>query len=162
MARFEIYRDATVYRWQLRDNEDTITAVATTDHPSPGAARYAAERFQALVAGSRLDIVDLTGSERRDVVRWMANGDHPDDRVGEIETDPVSGEPYARLEGAVVRFFRHPDVPGHEKHIMCGRTFHDHGWIDEGDNGRMVCPGDYVITTPEGRHYPWREPENPV
>lgn len=32
---------------------------------------------------------------------------------------------------------------------------HDHGWIDSGGNGKVVCPGDFVVTTHSG-HYPMK------
>lgn len=80
-------------------------------------------------------------------VRWWRNGDHPHDRVSVGST----------REGAVVRFFRHPDVDGATVHVDehgggCGRTWHDHGWIDQGEHGLVVCPGDLVLTFPDGAH----------
>jgi len=84
--------------------------------------------------------------------RWFRNGDHPDDRVGEVVPAPYGGgESYTRLEGAVVRFFRspRPERAGNVTHEACGRTFHDHGWIDTLD-GLTVCPGMWVITHPLG------------
>lgn len=75
--------------------------------------------------------------------QWFRNGDHPDDKVGEWAEDQLGGR-YMRQEGAVVQFFRHPDLPGDERHDKCGKTWHDHGWIDQGPDGITVCPGDYV------------------
>jgi hypothetical protein len=54
----------------------------------------------------------------------------------------------------VVRYFRHPDIPGDQPCEQCGRVMHDHGWIDAGAEGLTVCPGDWVLTDVEGRHYP--------
>jgi hypothetical protein len=91
---------------------------------------------------------------KRQAVRWLRNGDHPGDRVGE-ELKLPGGGAYHRLEGAVVRFFRHPKFPGTEKHWGsdgCGETWRDHGWIDEGDGGITVCPGDLVLDLPDGTH----------
>ncbi|KKN06329.1 hypothetical protein LCGC14_1078250 [marine sediment metagenome] len=31
---------------------------------------------------------------------------------------------------------------------------HVHGWLDVGEAGRIVCPGDWVITTAEGERFP--------
>lgn len=85
--------------------------------------------------------------------QWWKNGDHPDDQVGELVDDPIGGESYRRIEGAVVRFFRHPRLPGDQVH-ECGRTYHDHGWIDTLEGGHIVCPGDWVITGVQGERYP--------
>lgn len=85
--------------------------------------------------------------------QWFKNGDHPEDGVGEMQTDPA-GSTYERLEGAVVRFFRHPDVPGDKACEHCGVIMHNHGWIDTLEGGHIVCPGDYVITGVEGERYP--------
>lgn len=88
------------------------------------------------------------------VVRWWHNGDHPNDAVGELTDDPMypgdTARRYHRIEGAVVRFFRHPYVPGGSVHERCGRTWHDHGWIDSGGDGQIVCPGDKLTTKPDG------------
>lgn len=47
--------------------------------------------------------------------------------------------------------YRHPDVPGSAVHDACGRTMHDHGWIDPAQSfhvqhrdGLIVCPRDGV------------------
>lgn len=84
---------------------------------------------------------------------WYGNGDHPDDKVGETVQSPT-GEQYTRLEGAVVRLFRHPGFPGNERHV-CGHRWHDHGWIDEADE--TVCPGMMIVDSPEGRFALTRE-----
>ncbi|MGH9001953.1 MAG: hypothetical protein ACRDYV_02380 [Acidimicrobiia bacterium] len=78
--------------------------------------------------------------------QWWRNGDHPDD-----------GPTYR--EGAVVRYYRHPEVPGSQVCTECGAVMHDHGWIDQGDDGHTVCPGDWVVTTLAGWHYPVRPAE---
>jgi hypothetical protein len=80
-----------------------------------------------------------------DAHRWAQNGDHPDDRVGKI---------YPRGEGAVVRYFRHPFLPGEQVHKECGQTWHVHGWIDRPSDQEItldrtaVCPGDWVVNDP--------------
>lgn len=96
--------------------------------------------------------------------RWFKNGDHPDDRVGEIIADPMypndRSKDYERLEGRVVRFFRRPE-PTYSGELVhefstCGHTWHDHGWIDtpDGDGGIPVCPGDWIITRANGKFEP--------
>jgi hypothetical protein len=86
--------------------------------------------------------------------QWFANGDHPDDRVGERLPDPT-GVYFARGEGAVVRYFRRPEpeLAGDKVHDACGRTWHDHGWIDDLEGGHVVCPGDWIATGTKGEHW---------
>lgn len=43
-------------------------------------------------------------------------------------------------ERVAVRPFRHPWIKGTDVDPECGRTWHDHGWIDRGDHGFTVCP----------------------
>lgn len=86
--------------------------------------------------------------------QWFRNGDHPHDNVGEKLTDPIDGTSYERLEGAIVRYFRHPNTPGHQLHTSCGSTWHDHGWIDTLEGGHNVCPSDWIITGVAGEFYP--------
>lgn len=73
--------------------------------------------------------------------QWFKNGDHPKD-----------GDP--SREGAVVRYFRHPGIPGDRPCKHCGKRMHDHGWIDTLEGGHIVCPGDWIITGVKGEHYP--------
>jgi hypothetical protein len=84
---------------------------------------------------------------------WLKNGDHPFDGVGEPADDRMGGA-YKRIEGAVVRFFRRPDVPGAGQCLQCSRTYHEHGWIDTSEGGHIVCPGDWIITGVKGERYP--------
>lgn len=93
--------------------------------------------------------------EPRRAVRWLRNGDHPGDNVGQQELDPVTGEPWTRQEGAVVRWYRRPDRPGSEPHRGrdgCWKPWRDHGWIDQGAAGLTVCPGMLVVDEPDGTH----------
>jgi len=87
-----------------------------------------------------------------DAHQWFKNGDHPDDHVGEQVRDPLTDTYYRRLEGKVVRWFRHPNVPGDEMH-KCGHTMHYHGWIDDFEGGHNVCPGDWIATGVAGEHW---------
>lgn len=76
--------------------------------------------------------------------QWFKNGDHPED--GPIDR-----------EGKIVRFFRRPErrYAGVLNHFACGRTLHDHGWIEALDGeGHKVCPGDWVVTDVQGERYP--------
>lgn len=86
-----------------------------------------------------------------EATQWFKNGDHPEDDCRPV---PYPGGEFLS-EGKVVRYFRHPDVPG-EKVCECGRTMHNHGWIDQGEEGYTVCPGDYVIACFNGVYHPCR------
>ncbi len=96
-----------------------------------------------------------------EATQWFKNGDHPGDysktHCGFEKGEPRefhSDERRAKgWEGDVVRYFRHPAIPGASKCVICKIQFHDHGWIDEGGPGTTVCPGDWVITAPNGEHY---------
>ena len=83
--------------------------------------------------------------------QWFVNGDHPnDDRdiCHYSHGDPFLGE------GKIVRCFRHPSIPGGTGCATCGAMMHDHGWIDEGPAGWTVCPGDFVVTYSDEKHFP--------
>jgi len=73
--------------------------------------------------------------------RWFKNGDHPEDGDGKVE-------------GKVVRFFRHPDLPDGDACPECSRVYFDHGWIDTREGGHRVCPGDWIITGVKRERYP--------
>lgn len=75
--------------------------------------------------------------------RWFRNGDHPEDAC-EILVSP-QGDSFLS-EGQVVRYFRHPEVPGTTYCKHCSIDMHQHGWIDTLEGGHIVCPGDWVIT----------------
>ena len=85
-------------------------------------------------------------------IRWSKNGDHPDDAC-EVFTDPTSGLPF-QGEGHVVRYYRHPQDSGKRFCPKCSRRMHDHGWIDTPEGDLTVCPGDWIITEPDGFRYP--------
>lgn len=102
-----------------------------------------------------VEMVDRRGfrlplREPVEAVQWFKNGDHPRDyepptsyfssASRKIWWDAQRGQ----KEGGVVRYFRQPAVPG-ERVCRCGRTMHDHGWIDEGETGITVCPGDFIV-----------------
>ena len=87
--------------------------------------------------------------------QWFHNGDHPEDRIGAQEQDPIYPDhTYTRVEGAVVRYFRNPSKPGEAECLYCGKIYHLHGWIDTLEGGHIVCPGDFVITGVDGEKYP--------
>ncbi len=94
--------------------------------------------------------------------QWFKNGDHPEDNCRLLQ--PFEGDKQIfNSEGEVVRYFRHPNIPGTDfckgfdktgKPIGCGRMFHDHGWIDTLEGGHIVCPADWIITGIMGERYP--------
>ncbi len=47
-----------------------------------------------------------------------------------------------------------PEYDGQKVCPHCGRILHDHGWIDIRENGRVVCPGDWITTDANGEKYP--------
>lgn len=73
--------------------------------------------------------------------QWWENGDYPN-------------ESHADEEGRVVRFFRHPELPGDSACTYCQQPLHVHGWIDTIEGGLRVCPGDWIITGIHGERYP--------
>lgn len=76
--------------------------------------------------------------------QWFRNGDHPDDFADGATV----------REGMLVRYYRTPDLDGDRVCRHCGRTMHDHGWIDTLEGGHVVCPGDWIIEGVKGEHYP--------
>jgi len=88
-----------------------------------------------------------------DAFQWFKNGDHPEDAC--VELTGSDGQPFMS-EGKVVRYFRRPEpeYAGTIVHEACGRTWHDHGWIDTLEGGHTVCPGDFIITGVRGERYP--------
>ena len=62
-----------------------------------------------------------------EATQWFRNGDHPQDRCYYI--DDKSPDRFLS-EGKVVRYFRHPDIPGKSICKHCGLSMHKHGWID--------------------------------
>lgn len=84
---------------------------------------------------------------------WNKNGDHPQDDVFRPFED-TGVKPTEPREGAVVRYFRRPDVPGMTPCRECATIMHLHGWIDTLEGGHIVCPGDWIITGVQGERYP--------
>lgn len=97
-----------------------------------------------------------------EATQWFKNGDHPDDyathRAG-FEDGLMrtwTGEQAKELgwEGAIVRYYRHPEMNGESLCGYCGGKMHIHGWIDTKEGGHIVCPGDFIITGVQGERYP--------
>ena len=85
--------------------------------------------------------------------QWFKNGDHPQDNCFRPFED-TGAIPTEAREGQVVRYYRHPNVPGESLCEQCGRSHNDHGWIDTLERGHRVCPGDVIITGVRGERYP--------
>ena len=103
--------------------------------------------------------------------QWFRNGDHPKDDPFRAFED-TGKLPTEMREGNVVRYFRHPKIPGDSICEKCAHVFNLHGFIDNPDVGQVVCPGDWVITstvTP-GYYFPMKpeifsavfEPDSPI
>lgn len=111
-------------------------------------------RFKPLMVGS------VPATVRAAV--WNKNGDHPLDYAedtqgledGEMRTFTGAERKEKDWEGSVVRYFRHPHVDGELLCPHCGVRMHEHGFIDIPGihSDRVVCPGDYVVTTNDGYH----------
>jgi hypothetical protein len=84
-----------------------------------------------------------------EATQWWTNGDHPEDNCPMLR----KGAELIRGEGRVVRYFRRPDIEGTRFCARCGIQMHDHGWLDTGGVGRIVCPGDWVVTFPDGQRF---------
>jgi hypothetical protein len=97
-----------------------------------------------------------------EATQWFKNGDHPDDfkkdrtdyENDELRTWAGQEAKEKEWEGGVVRYYRRPDVSGKDACSQCGKTFHEHGWIDTLEGGHIVCPGDFIITGVKGERYP--------
>lgn len=98
-----------------------------------------------------------------EATQWFKNGDHPLDYVGDhhdfseaaaVTTYTAEYRKAQGWEGDVVRYYRHPDVPGERPCEQCGKSHHIHGWIDTLEQGHRVCPGDWIITGVKGERYP--------
>jgi hypothetical protein len=83
------------------------------------------------------------GSQSIFAAVWERNGDHPADST-ETFIHSETGVPF-KGEGKVVRYYRHPSLNANVVCPHCGRIMHDHGWIDCGEDGRVVCPGDWIV-----------------
>ena len=88
-----------------------------------------------------------------EAAQWFKNGDHPlDDCFRPFED--TGKIPAVAREGAIVQYFRRPDIPGIKVCPYCKKTLHEHGWIDTLEDGHRVCVGDWIITGIEGEYYP--------
>lgn len=97
-----------------------------------------------------------------EATQWFRNGDHPGDYAeavegfekGELVEFSPDHQKIQGWEGQVVRYYRHPKVPGARVCEQCSRPMADHGWIDTLEGGHIVCPGDWIITGVQGEKYP--------
>ena len=91
------------------------------------------------------------------IEQWFKNGDHTEDGTN---TFIGSNRKIYLCEGKVIRHFRRPDISGWVKCITCGYTLHEHGWIDSGGKGYIVCPGDWIVKSKKGRFFPYNFKNN--
>lgn len=78
-----------------------------------------------------------------DAIKWMKNGDHPQDGTDFDEHGIL-------LEGKVIRYFRDPNVDGETICALCGERAHVHGFLDLPNGAQIVCPGSFVVTKDDG------------
>lgn len=78
-----------------------------------------------------------------DAIQWWKNGDHPKDNAARMQPE------IPECEGEIVRYFRHPSVPGTDVCELCSRRYSDHGWIEK--LNAAVCPGTWLVTEPSGQ-----------
>ena len=86
-----------------------------------------------------------------EATQWFKNGDHPEDDLYLLPDPSFSG---LVSEGKIVRYFRHPNIPGDQECSKCGLKMNVHGWVDTLEDGHNVCPGDWIITGVKGEIYP--------
>lgn len=79
-----------------------------------------------------------------DAHQWHKSGDYPSDN-SQQRMDRDAQEVFL-TEGKVVRRFIHPNMDGDHYCAKCGNRTKIHGWIDQGDEGLTVCPGDWVVS----------------
>ncbi len=55
-----------------------------------------------------------------------------------------------------VGYYRRPEGMFSREKLCCHCQvpLHFHGWIDTPEGGRVVCPGDWIITGIKGEQYP--------
>ena len=82
--------------------------------------------------------------------QWFKNGDHPDDA---LPPKKENAGPFTQ-EGMIVRYYRVPHLDGQTRCPHCNEIMHLHGWIDTIEGGHTVCPGDWIITSTEGKRHP--------
>lgn len=104
---------------------------------------------------------EVTQTPAVEASQWFKNGDHPDDydrekigyENGELRTWTADEVKALGWEGQVVRYFRSPVVSGKSLCEHCRKPMNEHGWIDSGGSGKIVCPGDFIITSAGGDFY---------
>lgn len=118
---------------------------------------------EALSAGPAASIQNSGWFTKKPVTvaaaQWFKNGDHPLDHEPIEIKNPTAIDlekyyDYKQSEGKVVRYYRHPGVPGESPCEQCGKPHHAHGWVDTLEQGHRVCPGDWIITGVKGERYP--------
>jgi hypothetical protein len=127
---------------------------------------YRSDALDAATCSANNKGSNMSKAEETTTVQWFKNGDHPldyaEDREGfengEMVTFSAALCKAKEWEGGIVRYFRHPNIDGLVDCHMCGATMHEHGWLDDGGNGQVVCPGDFIVTT-DGRHVVVQQPD---
>lgn len=77
--------------------------------------------------------------------QWWKNGDHF------LDGNCVGWVSGSSREGALVGYYRNPEIAGNSICPHCRQRMHEHGWIDSasfdtaGESGGVVCPGDIIV-----------------
>jgi hypothetical protein len=83
-----------------------------------------------------------------DAVQWWKNGDHPLDAIEQIY--PNSSREF-QSEGKMVRRYRTPEMDGNSRCERCPQLLMVHGFLDTGQEGEKVCPGDWIVTQKDSK-----------
>ena len=98
-----------------------------------------------------------------EAVQWFKNGDHPEDNM---DTFIGPDGDLIEEEGDVVQYYYPPQLPlipdSLRKCEHCGAVMKNHGWIDTAEGGRIVCPGDWIITGVQGERYLFKNLGDPT
>jgi len=159
IQRYEVYRDGDFIDnsspWEVQTLEGWVT-VNDGDYVIIG---IEGEKYPRSEEDFQKNYTKVEGEEnlyeRKPICvkafQWWKNGDHPED-----ESELITGSDGEMFlsEGKIVRRFNHPNISSQEKCEVCDHVMGNHGWIDRGENGLRVCPGDMIIQTYGEEPYP--------
>lgn len=107
--------------------------------------------FPSFSSSEQLQEDSIESSVKSAQILWKKNGDCPGD-----DDRPEVARYLRNEEGAIVKFFRKPEISGLEFCPLCKNVYHNHGQVSDKikliDNRDvkykgMVCPGTWLIVT---------------